>query len=183
MTTNASPAPAPAATMDGTPLPLVALPREELLTVNQAELPLLENILGPGIHAVSLRLDIEHGEAVAILRLEPGAELPLHYHTGPAEVYTIQGRWLYKEYPDQPQTAGSYIYEPAGTAPHTLCAPADNTEDTIIFARVTGALANFNPDGSFHSLLDAAAIRMLIDGACAQQGLEAPRYINGGGAS
>jgi len=183
MATNASQTPVPAATTDGAPLPLVAVPQPELLTVNHNELPVLQNILGPGIHAVNLRLDIEHGEAVAVLRLEPGAELPIHYHTGPAEVYTIQGRWIYKEYPNQPQTAGSYIYEPAGTAPHTLAAPSQNTEDTVIFARITGALANFNPDGSFHSLLDASAIRALIDGLCAQNGVEVPRYINGRGAS
>jgi hypothetical protein len=104
MATNASQTPVPAATTDGAPLPLVALPQPELLTVNQKELPVLQNILGPGIHAVNLMLDIEHGEAVAILRLEPGAELPIHPHTGPAEVYTIRGRWIYKEYPNQPQT-------------------------------------------------------------------------------
>jgi fatty-acyl-CoA synthase len=30
--------------------------------------------------------------------------IQLHYHTGPAEVYTLQGRWLYREHSGQPQT-------------------------------------------------------------------------------
>ena len=48
-------------------------------------------------------------------------------------MWTIQGRWCYREYPDQPQTAGSYLYEPAGSV-HTFYTPEDNTEDTITLA-------------------------------------------------
>lgn len=175
-------APGPMTTISGAPLPLVALPQTELLTVNESALPLIENVLGEGIHVKVLRLDLEHNEQVVLLVLAPGAALPLHYHTGPAEVYTLQGRWLYREFPDQPQTAGSYIYEPGGTA-HTLVAPEDNTEDTVLLARVTGALANFNEDGSLHSLLDALMARHLTDTACAERGLETPRYIGGGESS
>jgi hypothetical protein len=29
-------------------------------------------------------------------------------------VYTLSGKWHYLEYPDQPQVAGSYLYEPSG---------------------------------------------------------------------
>ena len=53
----------------------------------------------------------------------PGCALPLHYHTGPAQVYTLSGRWCYREYPDQPQTAGSYLYEPVGSVPAHFLLP------------------------------------------------------------
>jgi hypothetical protein len=84
----------------------------------------------------------------------------LHYHTGVAEVFTLSGRWHYREYPDQPQTAGSYLYEP-GASVHTFITPADNTEDTVILVRVIGANMNFTEDGQFHSILDAALQRHL----------------------
>ena len=86
--------------------------------------------------------------------LAPGCALPLHYHTGPAQVWTIQGRWMYREYPDQPQTAGSYLYEPGGSV-HTFYCPEDNTEDTVALAWIEGAQVSFNEDGTFHSLTDA----------------------------
>lgn len=91
----------------------------------------------------------------------------------------MQGRWLYREYLDQPQTAGSYLYEPGGSV-HTAFTPADNTEDTIVFVRVAGANVNFNEDGTFHSILDALTIRHLTDTLSAEQGLDTPRYIGGG---
>jgi len=174
-------APGPANTSSGSPLPLVALPQTALLTVNESEIPLVKDTLGPGIHVKPLRLDLEHNEWVVLATFAPGAEIPLHYHTGPAEVYTLSGRWRYKEYPDQPQTAGSYLYEPGGSV-HTFIVPEDNDEDTVIFVRVSGANINFTEDGSFHSILDALMIRTLMDDLAPQQELGELRYIGGGEA-
>jgi 2,4'-dihydroxyacetophenone dioxygenase len=173
--------PAAATTSGGVPLPLVALPQGELLTVNENDVPLLKDALGEGVSFRSLRLDLERNEWVVVATFAPGAGVPLHYHTGPAEVYTLQGRWMYKEHPDQQQTPGSYLYEPGGSV-HTLYAPADNTEDTIIFVRVSGTNVNFDENGAFHSLLDALSLRHLTDTLSAERGLEAPRYIEGGEA-
>lgn len=175
-------APTVARAFSGVPLPLVALPQGELLTVNQNELPLLTDALGPGVHYRMLRLDLEHNEWVALATFEPGSGVPLHYHSGPAEVFTLQGRWLYKEHPGQPQTAGSYLYEPAGSV-HTLYAPADNTEDTVILVRVSGTNINFDEEGRFHSLLDAMSLRHLTDTLAAERGLGVPDYIDGGAAA
>ena len=192
MPTDLAPARAPGAAraFSGAPLPLVALPQGDLLTVNQDDLPLLTDALGPGVHYRMLRLDLEHNEWVALATFEPGSGVPLHYHTGPAEVFTLQGRWLYKEHPDQPQTAGSYLYEPAGSylyepagSVHTLYAPADNTEDTIIFVRVSGTNINFDERGGFHSLLDAMSLRHLTDTLAGERGLGMPSYIDGGSAA
>jgi len=174
--------PVPASTMSGASLPLVSLPQSELLTVNEANLPLIENALGDGIHFKPLRVDLERNEWVVLATFKPGAEIQLHYHTGPAEVYTLQGCWQYKEHLSQPQTPGSYLYEPGGSV-HTFFAPAENTEDTILLVRVAGANINFNEDGSFHSILDALAIRHLTGVLSAEQGLSEPRYIGGGEAA
>ena len=176
-----STAPGPATTHTGSPLPLVALPQGDLLTVNEAEIPLVRDTLGEGIHVKPLRLDLENNEWVVLATFAPGAEIQLHYHTGPAEVYTLSGRWQYREHPDQPQTAGSYLYEPGGSV-HTFITPEDNDEDTVIFVRVAGSNINFNEDGSFHSILDALLIRTLTEALAAEQGLGEIRYVGGGEA-
>jgi 2,4'-dihydroxyacetophenone dioxygenase len=169
-------------TVTGAPLPLAALPQDRLLTVNIEQIPLLKDILGvPGIHIQPLRLDPERGEWVFLATLAPGCELPIHYHTGAAHVWTIRGRWLYREYPDQPQTAGCYLYEPGGSV-HTFYCPADNTEDTIALAWIEGAQVSFNDDGTFHSLNDATLIQHLVETMSAAQGIGPIPYIRGNGA-
>ena len=135
---TATVSPGMATTRSGAALPLVALPQGELLTVNIDQIPLLKDMVAPGIHIQTLRLDPERGEWVILATLAPGCELPLHFHTGAAQVYTLKGRWLYREYPDQPQTAGSYLYEPGGSV-HTFYTPEDNTEDSITIAWIEGA--------------------------------------------
>jgi len=167
--------------MAGASLPLVSLPANELLTVHEDDVPLIRNTLGEGIHYRVLRLDLERGEWLILLTFEPGTKTHLHYHTGPSDVYTLQGNWIYMEYPDQPQIKGSYLYEPGGST-HTFEAPADNTEDTVIMVRVTGSNINFNEDGSFDSIFDAVAIRDQVDRAASEQGLGDVRYVGGGDA-
>jgi hypothetical protein len=112
---TASVSPGIAATTTGAPLPMVALPQGELLTINIDQIPLLKDLIAPGITSSRCAWTWKRGEWVFLATLAPGCELPLHYHTGPAQVWTIQGRWEYKEYPTQPQVAGSYLYEPGGS--------------------------------------------------------------------
>jgi 2,4'-dihydroxyacetophenone dioxygenase len=178
---TATPSPAKLTTFSGAPLPLVALPQGELLTVNINQIPLLKDAVAPGISIQPLRLDPERGEWVFLAVLAPGCELPLHYHTGPAQVWTFSGRWLYREYPDQPQTAGSYLYEPGGSV-HTFYCPEDNTEDTVALAWIEGAQVSFNEDGTFHSINDAVTIQYLTETVSAAQGTGPVGYIRGGAA-
>jgi quercetin dioxygenase-like cupin family protein len=174
--------PGAATTGSGAPLPLVALPQGELLTVNIDQIPMFKDLIGTGIHIQPLRLDLERGEWVFLATLAPGCELPLHYHTGPAQVWTIQGRWEYREYPGQPQTAGSYLYEPGGST-HTFFCPEDNTEDTVALAWIEGAQVSFNEDGTFHSVMDAVGLQYLIQTAAAEEGTGPVPYLNGGAVS
>jgi quercetin dioxygenase-like cupin family protein len=166
-------------TSTGTPLPLVALPQSELLTVNESDIPTIKDAMGVGVHVQPLRLDLEAGCWVVLATFSPGSQVPLHYHTGVAEVYTLSGSWHYLEYPDQLQVAGSYLYEPSGSV-HTFICPESNTEDTVIFVRVQGANINFNDDGTFHSILDAVLIQQLTTVLADQQGLGKVNYIGGG---
>lgn len=168
-------------TVSGATLPIVALPQSELLTVNAEEMPWLADSLAQGIRIKPLRLDLEAGVWVILAAFAPGSSVPLHYHTGEAEVFTTAGRWHYAEYPDQMQTAGSYLYEPGGSV-HTLIVPADNTEETVMHIRVGGANVNFNEDGTFHSILDTSALVFLTEMFASQLGLDGLAYIKGGEA-
>jgi 2,4'-dihydroxyacetophenone dioxygenase len=163
-------------TSSGALLPLVAHPHGELLTVNEATIPLLRDVFGHGVHFKPLRLDLAGGCWVILAVLSPGAKMPVHYHTGPAEAYTLSGYWYYHEYPDQPQTAGSYVYRPAGSV-HTFICPESNTEDTVILLRVEGANVNFTQDGRFHSILDAVMIYHATQMVAEDQETGLVRYI------
>lgn len=174
--------PTSATTTSGAELPLVALPQIELLTVNEEQIPWLAESLGEGIRIKPLRLDIEAGVWVILVGFAPGSRVQLHYHTGEAEVYTLSGRWHYIEYADQPQTAGSYLYEPSGSV-HTLTVPADNDEETLMLVRVKGANVNFNEDGTFHSILDATSLVFLTELFAQQLGITELCYIRGGETS
>jgi quercetin dioxygenase-like cupin family protein len=180
MTTTVSPT-RTHTTLSGAPLPVAALPQGELVTVNIDQIPLFKDIVAPGVHIKPLRLDAERGEWVVLATLEPGATLPIHYHTGVVQVWTIQGRWYYREYLDQPQVAGSYLYELGGSV-HTFFCPEDNTEDTVAVAWIEGAAINFNEDGTLHSIMDATSIQHSVDKAVAEQGLGPVPYIRGGSA-
>lgn len=177
-----TPSPVGHKTTTGADLPIVALPQGELLTVSETELPLLKDAMGPGIDAQIQRLDMERGEWVLKVTYAPGVSIPMHYHTGVAEVWTLEGSWHYAEYPDQPQTAGCYLYEPGGSV-HTLIVPETNTEPTVQQVRVSGANVNFNEDGTFHSILDAVSIRFLGELLGAQQGVSELGFIDGGAAA
>ncbi|HRV59222.1 MAG: 2,4'-dihydroxyacetophenone dioxygenase family protein [Solirubrobacterales bacterium] len=179
---TAATTPAPATTANGNPLPLLALPQGELLTINEGDTPLIKDALGPGVHFKPLRLDLEQGEWVVQATFAPGARIPLHYHTGAVDAWTLSGSWHYEEYPDQPQTAGSYLYEP-GASVHTLYVPEDNTEDTVVHFRVSGANVNFDEEGSFHSVLDACMIAHLTTELCEAQGIGPVDYVRGGFAA
>jgi quercetin dioxygenase-like cupin family protein len=166
-------------TSSGTPLPVLSQPQGELLTVNIDNIPLLKDAIVEGAHFQPLCLDMENNLWVVLANFDPGVVLPVHYHTGPAQVYTLQGCWKYKEYPDQPQTAGSYLYEPGGSV-HTFYTPEENTEQTIFLVIVSGANVNFTEDGKFHSILDALHLTQLADQAAKKQGLSDLPYIRGG---
>ncbi len=149
--------------------------QHELLTLNMNDLPIYTDAL-PGVDVQPLYLDANAGIWCLRVLFKPGVTLPTHYHTGTVHLWTLSGKWLYAEYPDQPQTAGCYLFEP-GSSIHTFTTPADNTEITDTLMIVTGTNVNFTPDGEYVGMLDANSIIMIIDGLIKERGLEPARYI------
>lgn len=159
-------------------MPTLTFNHKELLTLNANELPIYENAI-PGIEGVDvqpLMLDPHNGVWVVRAIIHPGVTLPTHYHTGAVHLWTLSGSWHYVEYPDQPQTAGSYLYEP-GSSIHTLTTPADNTEPTEMVMVVYGTNVNFDADGNYVGMLDANSIIQMITHLVKTRDLDPAKYI------
>lgn len=161
--------------------PVFSLPQDKLLTLSVSSVPVLRDALGPGIHFQPLLADPEAGVSAVIGIFSPGVVVDSHLHTGAVHGYTLKGSWYYREYPDQMQTPGSYLYEPAA-AIHTFCVPDTNTEDTLVFFLVFGGNIQFDSDGKFASILDAVTIQHLIAQCGQAQGLGPISYLKGGSA-
>ncbi|MGH8784605.1 MAG: 2,4'-dihydroxyacetophenone dioxygenase family protein [Cupriavidus necator] len=156
------------------PLPKVVTHQDRLLSVNineSHEFPGSE----PGSTIIPLFLDRENGVWVLYGKFEPGTTLPPHFHTGTVHFFTTKGQWNYIEYPEDPQTAGSYLYEPGGSV-HTFSVPADAKEPAEGFMVVYGANVIFS-EGEFQSVRDAGAIEEGILAAARKAGIPVPRYI------
>lgn len=160
-------------------LPMTVKDHEQLMTVNTNDLPIYKDVLVPGLDAQPLYLDPNNGVWCLRVMFHPGVVLPTHYHTGSVHMWTLSGKWYYLEHQDQPQTAGSYLFEP-GSSIHTLSVPADNTEITETLMVINGANVNFDQDGNYHSILDANSIILLVESLIQERGLDPSRYIRAG---
>ncbi|AYC31610.1 2,4'-dihydroxyacetophenone dioxygenase [Pseudomonas cavernae] len=160
-------------------MPISVYSHHELLTLNTKELPIYEDAMAPyfpGVDLQPLYLDPSLGVWVLRVIFHPGVTLPCHYHTGTVHLFTMSGKWNYVEYPDQPQTAGSYLFEPGGSI-HTFMTPADNTEPTDTFMVVYGANVNFDAQGNYLGMMDANDIMLAIENLVQARGLEPAKYI------
>ena len=113
--------------------------------------------LGGGIELKVLQVDLDNGVWIVRNRFAPGAMVQTHRHTGAVYAFTESGRWHYKEYPDDVNRAGSYLFEPAGST-HTLIVPESNAEPTLVWFVIHGANLNLAEDGSIDLVVDAQAI-------------------------
>jgi quercetin dioxygenase-like cupin family protein len=151
----------------------------KLKTININKISFLENALGPGVDFKPLCVDTENGVWCIYASFAPGISLPPHVHTGPVPAFTLSGCWHYAQYPEQPQLAGSYLYEPAGTAAHTFITPEHNQEKTDILFLVFGANVNFDASGAFHSLMDANFVASLVTALAAKQNIVMDHHLSG----
>jgi 2,4'-dihydroxyacetophenone dioxygenase len=141
----------------------------------EAELPFVP--YGEGAEFQLLQADIAAGLWVTRLRGQPGATIQRHKHTGEVFAFTRSGAWKYLEYPEI-NTAGSYLYEPAGSV-HTLHILASNTEVTDIWFAIRGANLNLDAEGRVDAVLDAGYVLDYYLTACREAGLPVPDVIRG----
>ncbi len=161
--------------------PSHALP--EALHVAPHDVPALRDYPAPGIDSQLLAADVEGGFFVVRLVGAPGASVPTHLHTGVVHAFTISGKWQYREYPESPaNTAGSYLFEPAGST-HTLQIAADAGGPTEIFFVIHGALVNYDERGAIQGVLDAGAALAAFSAMPEARDRPSARVIVGGRAS
>jgi len=137
------------------------------------DLPWVE--IGDGSLLKVLQIKEREGLWVIRNRFAPGTLVQTHKHTGPVFAFTTSGAWKYRESPFV-NTAGSYLYEPAGSV-HTLVVPDDNTEPTDVWFAIHGANLNLDADGNVESVYDAGFILAAYFGLCEAQGLPRPDVI------
>lgn len=129
--------------------------------------------VGPGISKKLLALFPERGEWVTLLRLEPGASVPLHRHQGEVHGYLLSGcRRLEPE--GRLLGPGDYEYEPAGHV-DTWTACGDEPLVSLFFVR--GAVEYLAEDGSVLRRETAATNAEEYRRACTVRGF-APLDLN-----
>ena len=139
----------------------------------EKDLPFVE--YQEGVVFQLLQADVEAGLWVARVRFQPGVTLQRHKHTGEVFAFTLKGSWNYLEYPEV-NTAGSYLFEPAGSI-HTLHVPASNSEVTDVWFAIRGANLNLDQAGNVESVLDAGAVLEIYRAQCAASGHAHPDVI------
>ena len=95
---------------------------------------------------------------------------------GTVHAFTLSGSWMYLEYPDDVNVAGSYLFEPAGSI-HTLHVPEANTEVTDVFFTIHGANLNLDAEGNVTTVIDAGGIRDFYFAMCEADGHSRPPVI------
>jgi hypothetical protein len=91
------------------------------------------------------RADPVRGEVISVLRAPPGVELPRCHQGGTTTIYTVQGRWKYREH-DWVAGPGSVVIEHPASQ-HTPQALPDGTDDVIMFMVTQGELLLLDDEG------------------------------------
>lgn len=144
------------------------------LHVGADHLPYAE--AGDGSAIKILHVDLNTNLWISKVRLPPGYRVMKHYHTGHVYGVTLQGRWFYAEAPEEVNAPGSYLFEPAGSV-HTLCTPADQVGDTVVWFAIQGSNINLGDDGKVVSVMDARLALDMYRGYCQALGLDCRRLI------
>lgn len=128
-----------------------------------------------GIMFQLLQVNLDVGLWVVRVQAQPGVTFQQHRHTGQVLAFTLSGSWRYLEYPEI-NTAGSYLFEPAG-AVHTLHVPETNDGVTDVWFAISGANLDLDSEGNVETVLDAATVLEIYRAQCKAFGHPAPDVI------
>lgn len=137
-------------------------------TIHRGEVDLPFVDLGDGTLLQLLQVDLATGIWIVRNQFPPGSTVQTHKHTGHVYAFTQTGSWHYLESPEAVNTAGSYLYEPAGST-HTLHVPETNEGVTDVWFTIYGANLNLGTDGQVELVIDAHAILAYYRALCQQQ--------------
>jgi 2,4'-dihydroxyacetophenone dioxygenase len=150
-------------------------PAPTALHRGERDLPFVD--IGEGATLQLLQADLANGVWVIRNRFQPGYTVQTHKHTGHVYAFTQRGSWHYLESPGDVNTAGSYLYEPAGSV-HTLHVPPTNDGETDVWFTIHGANLNLGDDGSVEFVVDVHFMLPFYRALCAEQhGVEDPPVV------
>src|SRR6185436_20360140 len=70
----------------------------EASCISDESMPWMPLGLAPGVEVKFFKADPIRGELIALLKAPADAKLPRHHHSGTVVVYTLKGKWKYKEH-------------------------------------------------------------------------------------
>lgn len=119
------------------------------------------------------KLDPIRGEWIVMMKSPVGMQLPKHHHTGTVLVYTLEGKWKYKEH-DWVAGPGSVVYETAAST-HTpeVVAVEDGSEYVVTFVQVNGDLLFLGENDAIVAIENWKSGLDRYLSHCAQNGIEA----------
>jgi hypothetical protein len=108
-------------------------------------LPWLPMGLGGEAQVKYFRCDPIRGELIALLKAPSTAKLPRHHHSGTVIIYTLKGKWKYKEH-DWVAGPGSVVYETAAST-HTPEALPEGGPEVVALNVISGDLVYYDESG------------------------------------
>lgn len=154
-------------------MPVMASAARPATHIGMDELPFLP--VGGGESVQLIHVDLVQGMWIVRSRFEPNTTLARHFHTGPVFAVTLSGTWHYLEYPQQINTPGSYLFEPAGSI-HTLHIPPQQGITDVWFA-INGSNLSLDADGRVLQVVDAAFVLAAYREGCKSLGLATDKMI------
>jgi len=142
--------------------------------IGENDLPFVD--VGPGLKLQLQMVDLADGLWVIRMKFNPGTGVTKHYHTGTVFAVTYSGEWYYKEYPEDRNKKGSFLYEPAHSL-HTLTVPETNTEVTDVWFAVRGANINLDENDEVESVTDANSVLEAYKTLCDEQNLSYEKLL------
>jgi len=123
--------------------------------------------LGEGRELKPLRFLSEDRGYIALLRIQPGAVVPVHRHTGEVHSFTIEGeRELHTGEIVGP---GDYVFEPAG---HVDTWKGAGTGPALVLVVVYGAADHVGPTDQQERRFSSNNVEKMYRAHCEAQGLK-----------
>ena len=85
------------------------------------------------------KLDPIRGDWIVLMKSPINMQLPKHHHTGTVIVYTLEGKWKYKEH-DWVAGPGSVVYETAASTHTPEVVSTEGKDYVLSFVIVSGDL-------------------------------------------
>jgi long-chain acyl-CoA synthetase len=146
----------------------------EASCISDESMPWMPLGLAPGVEVKFFKADPIRGEVIALLKAPADAKLPRHHHSGTVVVYTLKGKWKYKEH-DWIAGPGSIVYETAAST-HAPEAVPEGGPEVVVLNIVTGDLVYLNDDDSVMATANWRTAAKQYFGYCKKNGIE-PRDI------